>query len=320
MVHTDLALTWLVRDSTDSLEGRQARTRDSYERQGRKLADDAPLSLATVEDPVVLAYLTSHARPSVEASTDDISQIAGSLPADMHPASFILFARGTEIRADKEIAMVKIYAVKSQGRATRHILSDLQAEIVDTHRHWISERNGWRGRMERAVEELWELAKGIAEIVDPEELLVLVPGPLCLGIPVHALQHASTDSLGKPNPTVYAPNPSLFHDCVQRALTTPVPVPDRPHIAIAAVEELHPNQGENPVHVAAENIAPMLGCTPLIGVQVTRAAMAQIFAQQDWVFFIGHGHGGLDDNEKTLHQPGLLLTTHGSFDKQRHQG
>lgn len=312
MGQTDLAVAWVLLQCEDSLEGRQRCSRRADAPQMRKLTDDAPFTLATAPDPEVLAYLLGHARPSAKTSSAIVRQIASGLPEDIHPASFILFSSVKELFGEEGKRVIKVYAIKSQGRGTEHTTTDQDVEALDNQKRWFGKRSDWDSNVDDEAGFLSELGKGIAQVTRTNELLVLVPGPLCVGLPLHVAQHRPGTILWWRNPIVYAPDPNLFRDCVQRALTLPRAIPGQPHAFVAGVYEGSFREGEpNTVHDAAQVAAAAMNCTALIGEEVTRSAMEQALTQQDWVIFIGHGHGGLVDKGQTLHEPRLKLTNPG---------
>lgn len=301
---TRRALAWVQRECEDVNHGNRRRLPHATSRHSRQLTSDAHLTLSTPQDPTVLAYLLSTALPPVGSLPGDIAQIAYSLPAQVGPCTFIMFGTGQRVIESKDTPVIKVYAVKSGGRGIEERTTSISIRTLNRRRPWRLKETKWGTESDQIMGDLRQVAEAISQMTMADELLVLIPGPLCRAVPLHALRHAGTTALWWRNPVVYAPDPTLFLAAVQRALTPASADVKRQHASVVAVYE---NYVPNELHTAAIALAPSLHGNVITGTQVTRAALRNAFTRHDWIFFLGHGNGGIGASE-TLHEPYLVLT------------
>jgi CHAT domain-containing protein len=148
------------------------------------------------------------------------------------------------------------------------------------------------------LRKLDSLIAPLAELSEPEELLILSPtGPLH-ALPLHALEIEKT-ALIRRNPVVYSPSLSILRHCLARRGLHH----DKRSISLFG----DPTRDRLEAAELVTYLAQRFGTTPLLGEQVIRRAFIEQLSKADFIHFQGHAK---HDNQDPLNSHLILADSH----------
>lgn len=244
--------------------------------------------------------------PAAERLTlrSELVELRNRMAQDPHLAEYLELRQGAAVDPSDVAALLKPEKASGQtcicvdwatagdrlilftlrpGQAPRMALLPIRASavraFVDDN---LSESNILRLTLRDTPERLRELdplIAPLAELSEPEELLILSPtGPLH-ALPLHALEIAGA-ALIRRNPVVYSPSLSILRHCLARRGV----YRDRRSMSLFG----DPSKDRPEAAELVNYLAQRFDTTPLVGSQVSRSAFTERLGTTDFIHFQGH--------------------------------
>lgn len=169
----------------------------------------------------------------------------------------------------------------------------------------------WDSELFSPLRELDELVTALYRSAETNELVILVPGPVCRSVLLHALQVSTDCTLSRTADVVYAPELDTFATCLERGQASPGGQANKWRATAATVWE----SGGEEKDVAAtkvlmsgtiDDMAKYLDITQFKHEEVTKAVFSKAVRESECLFFLGHG-GAATDEQGTVYPPNLIL-------------
>lgn len=303
------AAAWSQNESDDAALGEEMAVMNPVREERHWVSGDGEIAMNVVQNPTeeqqrdylakTIMPLAPSPTPNQIGPTADVKKLIRVIPKTAGAAKVIQFGCKDE--------QIIVYATDTRGRL-RHSDCDMtRARLIslsDFRAITTIQTNDVL-----AFRQLDTLADSIVSLTAPDELLILIPGLLCRGVPFQVLearQGAERVTLSERNPIIYAPTPSMVQRCIERGVDSKSAAKRQRRVAAAGVFWSESQSQATRILDTARYVASELKGTAIIEEAVTLKRICEEIQQREWFFFLGHGFGGVDpDNTLTL--PYLIL-------------
>lgn len=304
------AFLWLAGGSDDIMLGAEMlMLREAGTETAHPMAIDIPMTLSSSMTPSLRGFMkrvgqnvaalwkkTDHDHASDESTSSSVSAVMSLLKPEINNAVLVQWSLNANGTVRCHIARGDGSIFEKDCNITYDSVRAMKAEFYKTV--WSNPRD-LRRRLD-------PLVTHISDLTTPDDLIILIPGPVCGGVLLHVLQAGSKLALYDSNAVSYVPGLRSLEQCVGRARrasretsrplrTTAVGVWERPPQNMQAIQ--------TQIHSLVDTLAKAMGGNSLKGSAATYKAFQDAVRDSECLYFIGHGNGG--DEEGT--PPRLVL-------------